>query len=122
MIQYATHPHHPLSEVEVFSGSILGKNAAQSKQQRENSITMKDKFDRDVTYITQWITHGDDEVEENNSEALARSLACLYVGINQRGVRKKVGELVSFAWVAAAICLKELEKLPGNDVLPLRLI
>lgn len=46
-------------------------------------------------------------------EALERSIACLAVGVNATRVRKKVGALVSFAWVAAGVCLREVEKLQG---------
>ena len=123
MLQYSTHPTQTLSEIEVFSGNILGKNGgAQSKRQREFSSTMKDKYERDVAYTILWITQGggeEDGKEGATAGALERSIACLYVACHHRGRerigRRKVGEaLMSFAWVAASVCLKELEKLPGN--------
>jgi len=115
MLQNSTHPHHFVSEIEVFSGNLLGKNGAQSKRQREFSKTMKEKHDRDIEYTVLSITRGDDG--KSGEEALERSIACLYVACNTTRVRKRVGALVSFVWIAAAVCLKEVEKLPGSNVL-----
>lgn len=120
MFQYSTHPAHFISEIEVFSGNILGKNGAQSKRQREFSKTMKEKHDRDMEYTVLCITRGDDDADgdRGRAEALERSIACLYVACNTVRVRKKVGTLVSFTWIAAAVCLKEVQRLQqGVDVL-----
>lgn len=106
MLTYSAHPNQPLSEVEVFCGTILGKNGAQSRRQREFSATMKEKHERDVAYTVQCITQGDDG---NRAEALERSLACLEVACTRGKVRRKVGALVSFGWIAASVCLKEVE-------------
>ena len=115
MLQYSNHPQHFVSEIEVFSGNILGKNGTQSKRQRESSKTMKEKHDRDMEYTVLCITRGDGD--NSRAEALERSIACLYVACNTPRVRKKVGTLVSFVWIAAAVCLKEVEKLQGVHVL-----
>ena len=124
MFQYSAHPTHFISEVEVFSGNILGKNGAQSKRQREFSKTMKEKHDRDMEYTVLCITRGDDDADgtshgrNGRAEALERSIACLYVAIHTVRVRKKVGALVSFTWIAAAVCLREVQRLQqGVDVL-----
>lgn len=119
MFQYSTHPAHFVSEIEVFSGNILGKNGAQSKRQREFSKTMKEKHDRDMEYTVLSITRGDGDGDGDNgrAEALERSIACLYVACNTVRVRKKVGALVSFVWIAAAVCLKEVQRLQGGDFL-----
>lgn len=117
MFQYSSHPSHFISETEVFSGNILGKNGAQSKRQREFSKTMKEKHDRDMEYTVLCITRGDGDGNNSRAEALERSIACLYVACNTVRVRRKVGALVSFVWIAAAVCLKEVEKLQGVDVL-----
>lgn len=109
MLQYSTHPHHFVSEIEVFTGNLLGKNGAQSKRQREFSKTMKEKFDRDMEYTILSITRGDDG--ESGAEALERSIACLWVACHTTRVRKRVGALVSFVWVAAGVCLREVERL-----------
>ena len=117
MFQYSNHPTQFISEIEVFSGNILGKNGAQSKRQRESSKTMKEKQDRDVEYTVLCITRGDGDGNDSRAEALERSIACLYVACNTPRVRKKVGTLVSFTWIAAALCLKEVQKLQGVDLL-----
>lgn len=108
MFSYSTHPKQPLSEVEVFCGTILGTNGAQSKRQREFSATMKEKHERDVSYTVACITHGDDG---DRTQALERSLACLQVALfsNTMVRQKKVGALVSFGWIAASVCLKEVD-------------
>lgn len=111
MLTYSTHPNHFVSEVEVFCGSILGKNGAQSKRQRESSVSMKDKHERDVAYTVACITQGDQN--DNRAEALERSIACLTVACSPARARRKVGSLVSFGWVAAAVCLREVEKFQG---------
>lgn len=69
---------------------------------------MKEKHERDVSYTVACITHGD---EGNRTEALERSLACLQVALLPIApVRlRKVGALVSFGWIAASVCLKEVE-------------
>ena len=72
---------------------------------------MKDKFERDTRYITEWIRGGEGDDEDG---ALERSIACLRVGMNGPTRRRKFGTLRSFAWVAAAVCLKEVEKLVGE--------
>ena len=113
MFTYSTHHPHYISEVEVFSGIIIGKNGAQSKRQREFSVSMKDKHERDVEYIIRCILQG--YGNSGSEEALERSIACLYVGCNVVRVRKRVGKLVSFGWVAAAVCLREVEKF-GNGM------
>lgn len=115
MFEYSAHPPHFLSEIEVFSGSILGVNGVQNKRQRDFSKTMKEKHDRDIEYTVRSIIRGDND--ESGDEALERSIACLYVACNETRVRKRVGALTSFVWVAAAVCLKEVEKLAKAEVL-----
>lgn len=111
MFTYATHPNHALSELEVCCGCIIGKNGAQSKRQREFSLSMKEKHERNVAYTVACITHGNDNT--NQADALERSLACLAVASETVRVRKKVGTLESFGWVAAAVCLREVDKFLG---------
>ena len=108
MFAYSPHAPYFISEVEVFSGSIIGRNGAQNKRQRETSVSMKDKHERDVEYTVRCIRQGEEEGEQD--QALERSIACLYVGCNVPAQRKRVGELVSFAWVAASVCLREVKK------------
>ena len=107
MHQYSVEPSHPLSELEVFIGHIVGKNGAQSKRQREMSKGLKEKFDRDVTFTIENITG---KQGGNRDEALARAVACVSVGINW----EDKDALQSFQWVAAAACLKEMLRLKGG--------
>jgi hypothetical protein len=107
----------PLSEVEVFAGSVLGKNGGlPSRRQREASTEMKDKVERDVSFTVNSILKGSGESQEKDrDEALARSIACLAVAAEEElgNVLPKIGKLQSFAYVAAAICLKEIEGFQG---------
>ncbi|KAL9009961.1 MAG: hypothetical protein Q9173_005055 [Seirophora scorigena] len=112
MREYSSHPIHFASEVEVFAGTLIGKNGAQSKRQREISKSMKEKHDRDVAYTVQCILQGEEQ-DFSKEEALARSMACLDVAVHERRTFKRFGRLVSFTWVAAAVCLKEVEKFVG---------
>jgi hypothetical protein len=92
-------------------GNILGKTGAQSKRQHELSISMKERFNDDLAYIVNCIVKNGTERSE---ESLERSIACLKVGL-ETGTRglKTGGELVSFRYVAAAVCLKEVERALG---------
>lgn len=112
MRSYSTHPNHLPSEVEVFCGSILGKIGAATRRQRENSISMKDKQEKDVAFVVASINYGDNN--DKRLEALERSIACLDVACTTtKRVRRKVGRLVSFGWIAAAVCLREVERFQG---------
>ncbi|KAI9782141.1 MAG: hypothetical protein M1835_004106, partial [Candelina submexicana] len=51
--QYSTHPSHPLQELEVFAGVIIGKTGAQSKRQKEYSKGMREKFEEDVVFTVE---------------------------------------------------------------------
>lgn len=95
MINYASHPAHALSEVEVFCGHIFGyKNGGMpSKRQRENSITMREKHERDVQRLIALIVNGvgregeeergegDEIVGDGKGDALERSIACLALAV-----------------------------------------
>lgn len=112
MYEYAQHPLIPVSETEVLVGNIVGKTGAQTKQQREMSTTMKQRYDEDVGYIMNKIIH---ENAQPSMEALERSVACFQVSLEIGRVRNKGGEqLVSFKYVAAALCLREIERCSGG--------
>lgn len=160
MINYASHPAHALSEVEVFCGHIFGyKNGMPSKRQRENSVTMREKHERDVQRLISLIIDGvsvvDGKVDGKivigsgggRGDALERSIACLalavgvvspeggpgpggfgrtsflgggnstahhHLGNSSSSSSSRPGKvgagLVSFGWIVAAVCLKELER------------
>jgi hypothetical protein len=131
MFEYGPHPHKPLSEVEVFVGNILSKTGAQTKRQRDLSISMKERFEEGLSLTVRYITQSNDysydeegeetngnENKEANEQVLAVSMACLWVAVNEGadvwryGKRGRV-ELRSFGYVAAAVCLKEAEKFAG---------
>lgn len=157
MINYASHPAHALSEVEVFCGHIFGyKNGGMpSKRQRENSVTMREKHERDVQRLIGLIVDGvgvdgreDGIVGGGRGYALERSIACLALAVgvvvqeggsgpggfgcasffgggnstanhqwgNNNSRAGKVGAgLVSFGWIVAAVCLKEVERYELGD-------
>ena len=76
---------------------------------------MKEQFDRNVKYIVNWIKVGDGQDEEG---ALERSIACLFVGVAEtETVRKRrtvKGDMKSWAWIAAGVCLREVERFTGS--------
>ncbi|KAF2144749.1 uncharacterized protein K452DRAFT_285074 [Aplosporella prunicola CBS 121167] len=109
MSDYSTHPQYPLSELEVFGGNIIGKSmGGMNKRVREITTAMNERFERDVAFTVERITQGDDG---DRDEALARSIACLAVAVlgPKRVVNRRVGELRSWKYVAAAVCLREIE-------------
>lgn len=127
MRSYSRSKKYPLEEVEVFVGSIIGTNGALSKRQRERDQEMKESFDRAVAdtiaCISKSPTTADDgedakygplsayaEDGEEVDEALERSIACLSVALEGQFTREGYKHLRSFMWVAAAVCLRELEK------------
>ena len=110
MTDYSQHPKRPLSELEAFTGAILGRTGAPNRHQRELSKTMKEKFDEDATFIVNCILKDGDEWSH---QALERSVACLAVSLEDDTLYRRREQLLSFKYVAAAICLREVEKLPG---------
>ncbi|KAF2429652.1 RdRP-domain-containing protein [Tothia fuscella] len=110
MHSFALHPSHPLHEVEVVSGCVLGSMT--NRRLKEYVSNMKIKFAADVVYTLECIREDDDGSTE---EALARSLACLAIALREPGMKVgKEGELRSFAYVAGAVCLQELEIFHGG--------
>ena len=97
MFEYGPRPQCPLSEVEVFVGNIIGKNGAQTTRQRELSMSMKERFEADLSFTVKCITKtcnylydgdgsengqaNDGHVTGRSEQDLALSMACLWVGI-----------------------------------------
>lgn len=120
MWQFSDNPRRPLTEVEVFCGSVLNKRGSQTRRQRDSSIKMKEEVDRLMSWIAKLIQHRDsgaakaaaappedeDEGAEQPGQALALSLACFIVGLG-----KSQGEenLQSFKIVAACCLLQQIE-------------
>ena len=114
-----------LSETEVFSGSILGRQGgAQDKPLRDRSKAMRDEFGRIIEHTIHRITLGDevmrtvtdlDELydipEDREMEGWARAIACLMVAVREPGWQDPcAGEMKSFGYVAARACLMELKR------------
>lgn len=127
MYQYSQSRYHPLSELEVFVGTMLGKDGSlPSRRTRDQSLGMKEEFERELKYYMDWIVFGDGEQDNQydhstfGSEALERSIACLAVAIESPKMQDtKGGKLKSFRYVAAVICLVELEKLNNGRLRPI---
>ncbi|KAF2641494.1 RdRP-domain-containing protein [Massarina eburnea CBS 473.64] len=97
----------PLQELEVFSGNILGKKErASTRFIREANNEVRERFNRDVSSITQRIVHGDGLGDEED-EALPRAIACFKIAVETDGWEKYV-YLKSWKYVAAAVCLERL--------------
>ncbi|CZR68497.1 related to RNA-directed RNA polymerase [Phialocephala subalpina] len=114
MRNYSEHPLRPISELEAFIGNILGAQGSQTRRQRDLSITMKEALNRDVSYIVGCIRGPNEDDDERSDEALARSIACFSVSLGEvprvmMGVRKKEA-LVSFRYIAAAVCLRGMDR------------
>ena len=73
---------------------------------------MKDKFEEDSLFIVNCILKEDGDWSE---DPLERSMACLAVSLEPPKKYRKHEQLLSFKYVAAAICLREVE---GFERLP----
>jgi hypothetical protein len=71
---------------------------------------MKERFNDDLGYIVNCMVKD----TEGSEDGLARSIACFKAGLETRAKASKTGrELVSFRYVAAAVCLKEMDRVLG---------
>ena len=76
---------------------------------------MKQEFGHHVAYVLEAIKFGESGEKE---DALPRAIACLAVGVEEKGLEVKiVGCLRSWTYIAAAVCLMELEKSCGYQLL-----
>ena len=107
MTQYSEHPKRQLNELEAFIGNILGKTGEQNRRQREASKSMKDEFNELALSTESSILKTD---EEYSIEALARSIACFAVSLEDRNTWSRKENLQSFKYVAMAICLREVDR------------
>jgi len=128
MNEYGPRPHIPLSEFEVFIGNILGKTGALTTHQRELSFSMKERFDDKLAFTIGRMRGDHYQSGSNDNEdfdttaskvALALSSACLFITLGSAlGVKyekKKTSKLKSFGYVAAAVCLMEMERISGPN-------
>ncbi|KAL9096449.1 MAG: hypothetical protein Q9165_001446 [Trypethelium subeluteriae] len=110
--KYSTVPHHPLTEIEVITGIIFGRNeSGYSKRLRENNMEMKEQYDRDVQFTISRILHNGRATQVVSEDALALATACFTVTMEKpRRRARRFGELKSFRYIAAALCLREIKK------------
>lgn len=138
LYQHGPSSHPPATEYEAFAGCILGrKGGAQGKPLRELSKKMREQFDLVCEYTTMRIVKGDERMQGNATdldllyedeihrevEALPRAIACLKNAFQEEGrADRRLGELKSFKYLAAGVCLRELERFRitngGSSVLP----
>lgn len=108
------HRGKQLTELEVFSGNILGKKErASTRYIREANQEVQERFDRDVGGIVRSIITGDSD--EDEFEALPRSIACFKVATEIEGWENQV-TLKSWKYVAASVCLEQLWKYRGGNL------
>ncbi|PVI03312.1 rna-dependent rna polymeras-like protein [Periconia macrospinosa] len=119
-IMETLRPHRgkPLTELEVFSGNILGKkNRASSRSTREANLEVRERFDRDVSAYVRRIVSGDGD-NDDEAEALPRAIACFKISLEEKGWDEYFG-LKSWKYVAAAVCLEQLWKYMNFRLRPL---
>jgi hypothetical protein len=114
------HRGNPLTELEVFSGNILGKKErAFTRYIREANQEVQERFNRDVSEIINDIVKGNGDFEgDDGTEALPRAIACFKVALETDGWENKV-TLKSWKYVAAAVCLEQLWRYQGGSLRPL---
>jgi hypothetical protein len=127
MYSFEPTPHHPLTETEVFAGQILGRqNGPVGKALREQSIIMREHFQIIADHTILRMTKGDEALQnhaddldelydvkysDREFEALPRALACLEIAVTEKGGGdRRLGELQSFKYIAASVCLAELDR------------
>lgn len=105
----------PLTELEVFSGNILGKKErAPSRYIREANLEVQERFNRDVSGIIRMIISGEQDSDvDGGTEALPRSIACFMVALEVEGW-ENYRSLKSWKYVTAAVCLEQLCKYNGG--------
>lgn len=112
------HRGKPLTELEVFSGNILGKKErASTRYIREANIEVSERFNRDVSAIARRILSGDG-LKDEEDEALPRAIACFKVALDTEGWEDYRG-LRSWKWVAASVVLEQLWRYMGFRLRPI---
>ena len=83
MSENSPNPQKPLQEVEVFTGTIIGKDGeTPSKRVRDNAGTMRDRYDELARYTIESILRGDESVGLPGDQALERTIACLHTAVD----------------------------------------
>ena len=69
MWQYTPHHRQPLSELEVFCGTILGREGGlPSKRTRERNIDMRQLFQRYARETIRWIRDGENPHDKDDDD------------------------------------------------------
>lgn len=113
LYQHAPSPHHPLTDQESFAGTILGRaGGASSRRLRETTQVMGERFDEVPEFTVSRILYGNSqEQHDRDMKAFPRAMACLAVAMEEGGARdRKLGELMSFQYIAAGGCLREMRR------------
>ncbi|PGH06663.1 hypothetical protein GX51_02291 [Blastomyces parvus] len=146
MARYSSTPwKSSITEYEVFIGTILGHGQKLNQRQKEASKQMRTEYENLVQFVTAMIQGR----EDGGMESLERSIACLYIAVEEEGKQNnhssrvskrdtsltryrhnfeqkhqdqsrdgygadrqgKKHRLLSFPWIAAIVCLREVDKL-----------
>ncbi|PWY94616.1 rna-dependent rna polymerase [Aspergillus sclerotioniger CBS 115572] len=125
---YSDHPINPISELEVFIGSVLNKGGVQTRRQRDQSTKLADEFDRISTWIVNQMrgssTAGPTTKPSDPLDPLEFCFACIHAGgeTDQGSTRRRrdeYGELKSFRIVASCALLFELDQFEKGKKQPL---
>lgn len=124
-VDYSGYPTQPLSELEVFTGSIFSASGVQTRRQRDRSLQLKDEFEciarwtenliRRRTLVTSYKYDHSSPTQAGPFEALMFSMACLEVSQwkerrgNQFRAGRAAGEYQSCTVVSACCAMKELD-------------
>ena len=106
MADYSMNFSRPLNELEAFLGTIVGMRSVPTKRQKEASRELRERMEADIAFTTTWIATGPGDQEVNH---LGQAMACMLLGLHP----KQGTGLRSFPWLAAGMCLREVEKLRG---------
>lgn len=124
---YGPTSYTSVTEVEAFCGTILGRRGGvHGKALRDNSNDMRERLQNIVDHTIIRITHGDQSMRavqdlevlmddaypgDRELEGLPRAIAALVAAIETPAIYDyKHVELLSFAYIAASVCLEEFQR------------
>jgi hypothetical protein len=119
MWYFSEHLAQPLSELEVFTGSIISQEsgASPNQRQRDRSRKLRDEFDRIASKtVGQLLDPANMGAYATDKDVLELCLASVYVRCLKEGWtgqvrgRKGDGGLESFRVVAACALMREIER------------
>jgi hypothetical protein len=121
---YAPGPGSPLTEHEMLSGVILGRTEGiANRRVRDLSRTMRERFEELMQSTSSCVIKGywdedylgSENIDDRDTEALPRALACLAIGMDEDGTwDKAVGEVKSWKYIAAGIVLREMSRFASH--------